>query len=228
MTEQPAIPSRAEAHFFIAARKRRVVLCLLLLLVTLGFYNSVVRNRFTTLDDEVYILHNPHVRAGVSWSTFRYAFTTFDAGNWHPLTWLSHALDCQLFGLNPVGHHYINLLLHASNAVLLFLLLEGATGLTWPSLMVAALFALHPVNVESVAWAAERKNVLSMTFFSCHARLRTVRAAGQREKIRGCRGAIRPGIDGQAGDHHAALRIVALGLLAVAKNGWASAFGTFD
>jgi tetratricopeptide (TPR) repeat protein len=177
MTEQPAIPSRAEAHFFIAARKRRVVLCLLLLLVTLGFYNSVVRNRFTTLDDEVYILHNPHVRAGVSWSTFRYAFTTFDAGNWHPLTWLSHALDCQLFGLNPVGHHYINLLLHASNAVLLFLLLEGATGLTWPSLMVAALFALHPVNVESVAWAAERKNVLSMTFFllAMHAYGRYVR-----------------------------------------------------
>ena len=85
--------------------------------------------------------------------------------NWHPLTWLSHALDCQLFKLNPAGHHYVNVLMHAVNAILLFLLLESATGLTWPSLMVAALFALHPVNVESVAWAAERKNVLSMLFF---------------------------------------------------------------
>ncbi len=81
------------------------------------------------------------------------------------MTWLSHALDCQIFGLNPVGHHYVNLLLHAGNAVLLFLLLWRATGLTWPSLVVSALFALHPVNVESVAWVAERKNVLSMMFF---------------------------------------------------------------
>ncbi len=166
VTEQPAAASSsAEPHLFIAAGKRRVILCLLLGLVTLGFYSSVVHNRFTTLDDEVYILHNPHVRAGLTWNTFTYAFTTFDAGNWHPLTWMSHALDCQLFQLNPVGHHYVNLLLHALNAVLLFLLLEAATGLTWPSLMVAALFALHPVNVESVAWAAERKNILSMTFF---------------------------------------------------------------
>lgn len=163
VAEQPAAASSAEPHPLIAARKRRVILCLLLVLVTLGFYSSVVHNRFTTLDDEVYILHNPHVRAGLTWNTFAYAFTTFDAGNWHPLTWMSHALDCQLFNLNPVGHHYVNLLLHALNAVLLFLLLEAATGLTWPSLMVAALFALHPVNVESVAWAAERKNILSMT-----------------------------------------------------------------
>jgi protein O-mannosyl-transferase len=87
------------------------------------------------------------------------------AGYWHPLTWLSHALDCQLFGLNPAGHHYVSLLFHAANALLLFLLLEEATSLLWPSFMVAALFALHPVNVESIAWAAERKNVLSMFFF---------------------------------------------------------------
>jgi hypothetical protein len=95
----------------------------------------------------------------------KWAFTTFHAGYWHPLTWLSHALDCQLFQLNPAGHHYINLLLHAINVVLLFLLLWRATGLTLPSLFVSALFALHPINVESVAWAAERKNVLSMLFF---------------------------------------------------------------
>jgi protein O-mannosyl-transferase len=148
-----------------ARHKQRAVLSLLLVLVTLAFYNPVIHNRFTTLDDEVYILHNPHVRSGLNWNTVEYAFTTFDAGNWHPLTWLSHSLDCQIFQLNPVGPHYVNVLLHATNAVLLFLLLEAATGMAWPSLMVAALFALHPVNVESVAWAAERKNVLSATFF---------------------------------------------------------------
>jgi tetratricopeptide (TPR) repeat protein len=136
-----------------------------LLLLTLAFYNPVVHNGFTNLDDEIYIVHNPHVLAGLTWETVKWAFTAFDAANWHPLTWLSHALDCQLFGLNPVGHHYVTVLLHATNALLLFLLLESATGLTWPSFMVAALFALHPVNVESVAWAAERKNVLSMLFF---------------------------------------------------------------
>ena len=144
--------------------KRSTILCLLLALVTLAFYNPVVRNGFTNLDDPVYIVNNPHVRAGLTWDTVKWAFTSRDAANWHPLTWLSHALDCTLFKLNPVGPHYVNVLLHAVNAILLFLLLEAATGFTWPSLMVAALFALHPMNVESVAWAAERKNVLSMLF----------------------------------------------------------------
>ncbi len=101
----------------------------------------------------------------MTWATVKWAFTTYNQGNWHPLTWLSHALDYRLFGLNPAGHHYVNVLLHAVNAVLLFLLLQSATGFRWRSLMVAALFALHPINVESVAWAAERKNVLSMMFF---------------------------------------------------------------
>jgi protein O-mannosyl-transferase len=138
---------------------------LLLMLLTLAFYNPIVHNEFTNLDDDIYVVHNPHVSEGLTRETVKWAFTSFDAANWHPVTWLSHALDCQLFKLNPVGHHYVSVLLHAVNAILLFLLLESATGLTWPSLMVAALFALHPVNVESVAWAAERKNVLSMLFF---------------------------------------------------------------
>ena len=94
-----------------------------------------------------------------------WAFTTYEQANWHPLTWLSHALDVEIFGRNPAAHHAVNLSLHALNAVLLFLLLQSATGFRWRSLMVAALFALHPINVESVAWAAERKNVLSMLFF---------------------------------------------------------------
>ncbi len=145
--------------------KRVVFFCLLLVAATLVFYNPIVHNTFTDFDDSAYILKNLQVQSGLSWNTVKWSFTTFYAANWHPLTWLSHALDCQLFRINPVGHHYVNLLLHAGNAVLLFLLLWRATGLTWPSLAVSALFALHPINVESVAWVAERKNVLSMMFF---------------------------------------------------------------
>ena len=162
---QPAQDSTLPAEPRIAGRRRSALLCLLLVLLTLAFYNPVLHNGFTNLDDEIYVLHNTHVRAGLTWNTVKWAFTTYTAGNWHPLTWLSHALDCQVFKLNPAGHHYVNVLLHAGNAILLFLLLVRATGLTWPSFMVAALFALHPVNVESVAWASERKNVLSMIFF---------------------------------------------------------------
>ena len=162
---EPAKISRPPERLFISREKRSTVLCLLLALVTLALYNPVVHNGFTNLDDDFYVSHNPHVIAGLTWDTVKWAFTSYDAANWHPLTWLSHALDCQLFKLNPAGHHYINVLLHALNAVLLFLLLQSATGFTWRSLMVAALFALHPINVESVAWAAERKNVLSMLFF---------------------------------------------------------------
>jgi tetratricopeptide (TPR) repeat protein len=138
---------------------------LLLIAVVLVFYNPVTHNGFVEYDDHGYITDNPHVRAGLTRATVKWAFTAYEQANWHPLTWLSHALDCQLFGLNPAGHHYVNVLLHAANAVLLFLLLQSATGFRWRSLMVAALFALHPMNVESVAWAAERKNVLSVLFF---------------------------------------------------------------
>ena len=139
--------------------------CLALIAVVLAVYNPVIRNSFVNYDDEGYIVQNAHVRAGLTRDTVKWAFTTYDQSNWHPLTWLSHALDCEIFGLNPAGHHYTSVLLHAANAVLLFLLLQSATGFRWRSLMVAALFALHPINVESVAWAAERKNVLSMMFF---------------------------------------------------------------
>lgn len=153
--------------------KRNTILCLLLLLATLTFYNPIIHNGFTNFDDNGYITDNVHVRSGLAWSTVKWAFASLDLGNWHPLTWLSHALDYQIFKLNPVGSHYVNVLLHAANAVLLFLLLEAATGMAWPSLIVGALFALHPINVESVAWASERKNVLSMFFF-----LLTMRAYG--------------------------------------------------
>ncbi len=162
---ESAVIARPPTHWLASPEKRSAVLCLLLVTVTLAFYSPIGHNDFTNLDDDIYILDNAHVRAGLTWDTVKWAFTSYDAANWHPLTWLSHALDCQLFKLNPAGPHYVNVLLHAWSAVLLFLLLESATGLTWPSLMVAGLFALHPVNVESVAWAAERKNVLSMMLF---------------------------------------------------------------
>lgn len=149
-----------------AAPQQRVgIFCLLLVAITLAFYNPVTQNHFVDFDDLNYIVNNPQVQAGLTWNTVKWSFTTFKEGNWHPLTWLSHAMDCEFFHLNPVGHHYTNLLLHAANVVLLFLLLQRATGFKWRSLVVAGLFAVHPINVESVAWAAERKNVLSMLFF---------------------------------------------------------------
>ena len=145
--------------------ERKLVLCLLLVVAVLVSYHPAIHNGFLNYDDDAYITANPHVKAGLTWGTVKWAFTTYDAANYHPLTWLSHALDCRFFGPNPAGHHESGILLHAACAVLLFLLLLEATGFAWRSLFVAALFALHPVNVESVAWAAERKNVLSMLFF---------------------------------------------------------------
>src|ERR1035437_3241100 len=138
---------------------------LLLAIATVALYYPVHGHPFVNYDDSLYVTDNLQVQSGLNWDTVAWAFTTFDVGTWHPLTWLSHALDCQLFQLNPAGHHDVNLLLHAINAVLLFWVLLRATGYAGRSFMVAALFALHPINVESVAWIAERKNPLSMLFF---------------------------------------------------------------
>jgi protein O-mannosyl-transferase len=167
-----AAPKRLEgpgvstsSKLFQSPEQRTLLFCLLLTVVVLVSYNPVTHNGFLSWDDDNYITDNPHVRAGLTWPTVKWAFTTYYQANWAPLSWLSHALDCELFGLNPAGPHYVNVLLHAANVVLLFLLLQSATGFRWRSLMIAALFALHPMNVESVAWAAERKNVLSMLFF---------------------------------------------------------------
>ena len=157
-------PANTAAAALPKIDRQTLWICLGLAVAVCIFYFPVVHNGFV-YDDDVYIVKNSQVKDGLTWSTIAWAFTSFDEANWHPLTWLSHALDCQLFGLNPVGPHVENVLLHAVNAVLLFLLLEYATGFRWRSLMVAALFALHPINVESVAWAAERKNVLSMLLF---------------------------------------------------------------
>jgi tetratricopeptide (TPR) repeat protein len=164
-TNQEQNDHKAESSILQSPQKQRVVCSLLLVLATLALYNPISRAPFLNLDDDLYITENPNVQGGLTWHSVAWAFRTTANTNWHPTTWLSHELDCQLFGLNPAGPHTVNVLLHAASAVLLFLMLANITGMTWRSLMVAALFALHPINVESVAWIAERKNVLSMLFF---------------------------------------------------------------
>jgi tetratricopeptide (TPR) repeat protein len=139
--------------------------CLALALVTFAIYAPVARHGFVDYDDSDYVLANPHVQGGLTRANMAWAFTTGHASNWHPLTWLSHELDCQLFGERAGAHHLVNVLFHVANTLLLFLLLRRATGALWRSALVAALFALHPLHVESVAWVSERKDVLSALFF---------------------------------------------------------------
>ncbi|HSY93734.1 MAG TPA: tetratricopeptide repeat protein [Candidatus Binatus sp.] len=158
-------PARESPGTFLSAEKRNPIVCLLLAAVTLALYNPVNRHPFVNYDDDRYVTENPHIRQGLTAETFTWSLTSTEQANWHPLTWMSHALDVSLYRLNPVGHHFTSILLHAVNVVLLFLLLMWATKRLGPSLFVAALFALHPINVESVAWVAERKNVLCTMFF---------------------------------------------------------------
>ena len=153
---------------------RSRLICLLLALITLLVYLPVSRHAFIVYDDGDYVVQNKIVRDGLTWSGVKWAFDSWHSSNWHPLTWLSHMLDCQLFGLNPGAHHLVNVLFHAANVVLLFLLLLRMTSALWPAAIVAALFAWHPLHVESVAWVAERKDVLN-TFFGLFALLAYVR-----------------------------------------------------
>jgi len=147
-------------------RKRQTwLICLGLALAVLAAYAPVWRAGFITYDDPAYVTANPHVQGGLSWAGLIWALTTGHAGNWHPLTWISHMLDVQLYGMNPLGHHLTSVALHAANSILLFLLLQRMTKAMWPSALVAALFALHPLRVESVAWVSERKDVLSALFW---------------------------------------------------------------
>ena len=133
----------------------------------MALYWRVLGNQFLHFDDYVYLTNNDPVNRGLTWDGFRWAFTNFRTGNWHPLTWLSHMLDVEWFGLNAATHHFMNVLWHAANAVVLMIALWRLTGRLWRSALVAALFSLHPLRVESVAWAAERKDVLCAFFFFC-------------------------------------------------------------
>jgi protein O-mannosyl-transferase len=150
-----------------AMTRRRGVFAISTLLgaVTFLLYSPILRHGFSSYDDRQYILDNPHVSSGLSGSGLVWSLQCGYASNWHPLTWLSHMLDCSLFGLNPAGHHLTTLLLHTASTVLLFLLFHRLTGSVWRSFFVAACFGWHPVHVESVAWASERKDVLSACFW---------------------------------------------------------------
>ena len=161
LTVAPEQPS----SLFSSPEKRNVILCLLLVVATLALYNPVNRHPFVNYDDDRYVVDNPHVHNGLAVDTITWALTSTEQANWHPVTWLAHAVDYSLFHQNPAGYHFTSLVIHAANAVLLFLLLAYATARIGPSLFVALLFAVHPINVESVAWVAELKNVLSTFFF---------------------------------------------------------------
>ncbi len=134
-------------------------------MVTTAAYLQITRNEFILFDDDQYVTENIHVLHGLTFESVRWALTTGHAANWHPVTWLSHMADIEVFGLNPAGHHLTSLLLHIFNSVLVCLVLERLTGVFWPGACVAALFALHPLHVESVAWVAERKDLLSAFFW---------------------------------------------------------------
>ena len=138
---------------------------IMLIVATTLAYFPVMDAEFIDLDDDVYVTDNPWIQQGLSWPSISWAVTSFREGVWNPMTWISFMLDYQLFGLNPAGFHLTNLVLHVGSVVLLLGVLCRMTGAFWPSLMVAALFALHPLNVESVAWVTERKNVLSTLFW---------------------------------------------------------------
>ncbi|MHC4213544.1 MAG: tetratricopeptide repeat protein, partial [Planctomycetota bacterium] len=144
---------------------RTIAIYLILTLSTVAAYWTVRENDFISYDDHKYVTENQHVVNGVTGYGIIWAFTTGHAGNWHPLTWISHMLDCELFGTEPAWHHLTNLILHLANTLLLFEILRRLTGLQWPSAFVAGAFALHPMHVESVAWVAERKDMLSGLFW---------------------------------------------------------------
>ena len=156
---------RAPSATVPASRKYALALSAVLVIATAALYLPVHGYDFLNYDDTLYVTQNAHVQQGLTWETVQWAFSTYSVGTWHPLTWLSHALDFQLFDLDAAGPHVVNLLLHIANSLLLFWILFRATGFLGRSFMVAALFALHPINVESVVWIAERKNSLSLLFF---------------------------------------------------------------
>ena len=139
--------------------------CLGLITLTWLVFGQTLNHEFINYDDPDYVYHNTAVKQGLTMHGVVAAFTHSYSNNWHPLTMLSHMLDCQVFGLVAGGHHFTNVLLHTLAVLLLFIALQRMTGTLWPSAFVAAIFAIHPLHVESVAWIAERKDVLSAVFF---------------------------------------------------------------
>ena len=144
--------------------RRELIAGLFFITINLIVYFDVIHCQFISLDDKSYVYDNPQVKAGLTWAGIKWAFSTTFMGHWHPLTWLSLMLDQQLFGLKPGGYHLVNLIIHIINTILLFWILRYATGAVWPSALVGALFAIHPLHVETVAWVADRKDLLSAMF----------------------------------------------------------------
>src|SRR6266496_1729627 len=169
-------PKAFEVSHLTTFERPDLLILLGLAIVTFGIYAQVIGHRFITFDDPTYIQENPMVNRGVTLGGLAWAFTTFYAGNWHPLTWIAHMIDSQLFGMIAGGHLLVNALIHAANTLLVFWFLFRTTHARWSSALVAALFALHPLHVESVAWAAERKDTLS-TFFGLLSLIAYVRYA---------------------------------------------------
>ena len=176
MARQTTQKKRALSVPAVKFGRTEIAIAAALAIVTLAIYAQVVGHQFITLDDPTYIRENPMVNRGVTLGGVAWAFTTFYATNWHPLTWISHMLDCQFFGMNAGHHLLVNVLIHATNTLLVFWFLLRTTHARWPSALVAALFALHPLHVESVAWVSERKDTLS-TFFGLLSLIAYVRYA---------------------------------------------------
>ncbi len=149
----------------LSSRKTAIGISIFLTAITWIVFGQTLGHQFVNYDDPEYVLANPMVNGGLSLRGLVWAFTHSHSSNWHPVTWISHMLDCQFFGLNPGGHHFTSVFLHTIAVLLLFLLLRQMTGTLWRSAFVAAIFAIHPLRVESVAWVAERKDVLSGVFF---------------------------------------------------------------
>src|ERR1700690_3965051 len=165
MIQATQVSAPAFKKLIFGLRQKQILLGVPLMIFTLLLYSSVRHHEFLDFDDAQYVTKNIHVTTGLNLNNIRWAFTSVYAANWHPLTWMSHMTDCQLFGLNSGAQHMINAALHAANVLLLFWLLQKATGAVWRSFFVAAIFAVHPLNVETVAWLAQRKSLLS-AFFS--------------------------------------------------------------
>jgi hypothetical protein len=149
----------------LSETSRKILVCLVLSIVTLAVFWQVKNYDFVNLDDKMYILENRNVLSGLTIDGVKWAFTSVYASNWHPMTWLSHMLDVDLFGVSAGRFHLVNVFFHIAASLLLFLILDRMTGALWRSAFVGALFALHPLHVESVAWIAERKDVLSAFFW---------------------------------------------------------------
>ena len=155
----------ASGRALVSERAAVVLMCGVLALAVWLVFGQTLHHGFVNFDDNEYVYDNLAVVPGLTLHGIAWAFTHTHASNWHPLTWLSHMVDCQLYGLQPAGHHLTSVVLHAVNVILLFLVLRRMTGAFWPSAFVATIFGVHPLRAESVAWVSERKDVLSGTFF---------------------------------------------------------------